>query len=100
MENGSLEVVDMDFVFDDVEAEVVGFAVGARFCATAGHQGGKGLRVVIATSFASEGGIGFDHGRASDLVAPDDEGLVKEAVAFEILDESGGRLCGCSRSSL
>ena len=48
MQDGGLEVVDVDLVLGDVEAEVVGFAVGAGFGAATGHQGGEGLRVVVA----------------------------------------------------
>ena len=32
-----MEVVDVDFVLGDVEAKVIGFAVGAGFAAAAGH---------------------------------------------------------------
>ena len=94
VEDGGLEVVDVDLVFGDVEAEVVGSAVGAGFGAAAGHEGGEGLRVVVASGFAAEGGVGFDHGGAPEFAAPDDEGFIEESVAFEVLNEGGGGLGG------
>ena len=94
VEDGGLEVVDVDFVLGDVEAEVVGLAVGAGFGAAAGHQGGEGLGVVVAAGLTAEGGVGFDHGGAAEFAAPDDEGFVEEAVAFEILNEGRGGLGG------
>jgi len=94
MEDGGLKVVDVDFVLGDVEAEVVGFAVGSGFGAATGHEGGEGLGMVVAAGFTAEGGFGFDHGGAAGFAAPNDEGFVEEAVAFEVLDEGGGGLGG------
>ena len=82
MKDGGLEVVDVDFVLGDVEAEVVGLAVGAGFGAAASHESGEGLRVVVASGFSAEGRVGFDHGGAAEFAAPDDEGFVEEAVSF------------------
>ena len=94
VEDSGLEVVDVDFFVDDVEAEVIGFSVGAGFGAAAGHEGGEGLRVVVASGFAAERGVGFDHGGAAEFAAPDNEGFVEETVTFEILDEGRGGLGG------
>lgn len=92
MENGGLKVVDVNLSLSDVEAEVVGFTVGAGLGAAAGHEGGEGLRVVIASRFATQGWIGFDHGSAAEFASPDDEGFIKKAVSLEIFDEGGGGL--------
>lgn len=100
MENGGLKVVDVNLSLSDVEAEVVGFTVGAGLGAAAGHEGGEGLRVVIASRFATQGWIGFDHGSAAEFATPDDEGFVEEAVAFEILNERGGGLRGSGAVTL
>lgn len=94
VEDGGLEVVDVDFILGDVEAEVIGLAIGAGFGAAARHEGGESLRVVVAAGFASEGRIGFDHGGAAKFATPDDEGFVEKAVTFEVLDEGGGGLGG------
>ena len=91
MQDGRLEVVNVDFVLGDMEAEVVGLAVGAWFGAAAGHKGGEGLRVVVTSGFTAEGRVGFDHRSAAEFPAPDDEGFVEESVALEVLNEG----CGC-----
>ena len=88
--------MDVDFVLGDVKAEIIGFAVGAGFGSAAGHEGGEGLRVVIATGLTAEGRVGFNHGGAAEFAAPDDESFVEEAVAFEVLNEGGGGLGGLS----
>ena len=94
VEDGSLEIVDVDFVFGDVEAELIGFAIGPGLGATAGHEGGEGLRVVIAAGVTTKGRVGFNHGSAAEFAAPDDEGFIKKAVSLEIFDEGGGGLRG------
>src|SRR5688572_6870520 len=49
VQDGSLKVVDVDLVFGDVIAEVVGGAVAETgFDAAAGHPDGEGVRVMIA----------------------------------------------------
>ena len=75
MQDGRLEVVNVNFVLGDMEAEVVGLAVGAWFGAAAGHKGGEGLRVVVTSSLAAEGRVGFDHRSAAEFSAPDDKSI-------------------------
>lgn len=62
VEGGGLEVVDVDRVFDDVVAVVVGFAVGdARLDAAAGHPEGEAAAVVVAAVVGlGEGPLGVD----------------------------------------
>ena len=60
------EIVDVDFVFGDVEAELTGFAIGPGLGATTGHEGGEGLRVVIAAGVTTKGGVGFTMGVRPD----------------------------------
>ena len=92
MQDGRLEVVNVDFVPGDMEAEVVGLAVASWFGAAAGHEGGEGLRVVVTSGLAAEGRVGFYHRSAAEFSAPDDEGLVEESVAFEVLNKGRGCL--------
>ena len=94
VKDGGLEVVDVDLFVSNMEAEVIGGTVGAGFGAAASHEGGEGLRVVVASGLAAKGGVGFDHGGASKFAAPDDEGFIEQAVAFEVLNERGGGLGG------
>ena len=54
VEDGGLEVVDVDRVFSDVESEVVGGTVGSAWAdPAAGHPHGVGLGVVVAAHGAA-----------------------------------------------
>ena len=49
VQNGGVEVVDVDYFFDGFEAEFVGGAVDvAAFDAAAGHPDGEAVGVVVA----------------------------------------------------
>ena len=94
VKDGGLKVMDVNLISGDVEAEVIGLAIGSGLSSAACHQSGESLRVMVATRFTPEGGIGFDHGRASEFSSPDDEGFVEEPMAFEILNEGSSGLGG------
>lgn len=95
VEDGGLDVVDVDGIFDGVEAEFIGLSVGdAGFDPAAGEPHGEGLGVVVAALGAAERGAGFDHGGASEFAAPDDECVFEEAALFEVGDEGGAGLIG------
>ncbi len=95
VEEGGLDIVDVDGVLDDIVAEFVGGAVdGAGLNAAAGHPHGEGFGVVVAAAGAAEGGVAFDHGGAAEFAAPDDEGFVEEAALFEVGDEGGAGAVG------
>ena len=88
VEDGGVEVVDVDFVFDGVEAEFVGFSVGeAAFDAASGEDHGEGVGVVVSAVVAE-----LVHGGAAEFAAPDDEGFVEHAALFEVGDEGGAGL--------
>ena len=54
VEDGGVEVVDVDLILSDADAAVVGGAVdGATFDAGAGHPVSEGVRVVIAPGIGS-----------------------------------------------
>jgi hypothetical protein len=83
VQESRVEVVDVDFVFDDVEAEFIGFTHGySGFKAAAGHPHGKSLRMMIAAEFATGVGIAFDHRRTSKFAAPQYERVVEKAALF------------------
>ena len=92
LEDGGIDGVQVDWVFDDIVGEVVGGAVDdTSFDAAAGHPHAEVTRVVIASvGFAGQRALGVDG--AAELTAPDDEGVLEQAAAFEIDDEGGGRL--------
>ena len=92
LEDGGIDGVEVDWVFDDVVGEVVGGTVhDASFDAAAGHPHAEVARVVIASvGFAGQRALGVDG--AAEFTAPDDEGVLEQAAAFEIDDEGGGCL--------
>ena len=93
-----LKVVDVNGILDDVESEVVGGAEGhARLDAAACDPHRERLRMMIAACGAAERWIGFDHRRASEFAAPDDERVVEQSLAFQIGHECGRCLVGVLR---
>ena len=64
-------VVDMESVFNSVEAEVVGFSNdNSRSHSSAGHPHGESVRIMVtAVPF-------LRHGRAAKLTPPDHKGLL------------------------
>src|SRR5580698_10308674 len=99
VEDGGVEIVDVDGVADDIVPEVVGLAIHAGFYAAAGHPDGKAAGVVVAAV------VLFGKGALAiicpaEFAAPDDEGLVEQAALFEIEDEGCGGLVGVFALSL
>ena len=87
-----VEVVGVDSVFSDVEAEVVGLAIdGAGLGAAAGHPHGVGVFVVVAAG----GGLGavligtLAQGGAAKFAAPDHEGFIQQAALLEVAHQRG-----------
>jgi hypothetical protein len=83
-----VEVADVEWVFDDVVAEVVGLAVDLRrlWSAATGHPHAEAAWVVIATVvFFGEAALAVDG--ATEFAAPDDEGVIEHAALLEIFDE-------------
>ena len=92
VQDGGLEVVDMDRVLLRIETEVVGGAEGhAGLDAAAGHPDREGFSVVVSSVFLTVGAA-LRVGRPAELAAPDDERLVEHAALLEILDQGGRRL--------
>ena len=86
VEHGGVEVADVDGVFDGIVAEVVGSSVdGAAIDSAAGKEHGVTLDVVVASA-------ALCHRSASELAAPDDQCVVKQPAALEVVDEGGGAL--------
>ena len=79
MQNGGLQVVDVDRILHRVKAEFVGRAVGdPRLDAAAGQPHGECLRVMVSAQFAAQGGIRLDHRRTAELPAPNHQRFVKQ----------------------
>ena len=92
VQDGRLEVVDVDRVVLGVETEVVGGAEGhAGLDAAAGHPDREGFAVVVSSVFLTVGAA-LRVGRPAELAAPDDERLVEHAALLEVFDQGGRRL--------
>ena len=84
IEDRGVDVMNMNFVLDGVEAELVGRAEGgAGFDAAAGHEHAETVRVVVAAVLA------FGHRGPAEFTAPDDEGAFEESPALEVFDQRG-----------
>ena len=95
MERGGLEIVDVDGVGEDIDAEVIGFAVGdAWFDAPAGHPRGVSVGVMVPAPAFAVVEFALDERGATEFAAPDDESILEETEALEILDEGGAGLIG------
>jgi hypothetical protein len=93
VEQGGVQVVDVDGVFDDVVAEVVDGAVGQADPDAAGQPDGEAARVVVAAVvLRGQGGLA-EYG-PTELAAPDEEGVVQQPAALSVGDEGGRRLVG------
>src|SRR5437867_1925255 len=88
MEDGCVQVVDVNLVFDNMESQFVSLAdCDSGFGAGAGHPNCEGLGMMVSAPFSAEIGVGLDHGRAAKLPAPENEGAWEQSAIFEIFDE-------------
>ena len=77
VENGGVEVVDVDFVFDGGKAEFVGGAVGeTAFDTTSCKPDGEAMVVVVATT-----GTFRDRGSA-EFSTPENESVFEETTGL------------------
>ena len=75
-----VQIMDVDFVGDGSMSVFVGFAVGHPAAnAAAGHPHREALRIVIASVLA------FRERRSAELRSPDDERILEQSSALEIL---------------
>ena len=94
VENGGMEIVDVDGVFGDVVAEFVSGTIGdARLDASASHPDRETSGVVIA-AIVFTGEFALAVGGSTKLPSPDHESVVQHTALFEILDQGSGRLVG------
>ena len=96
VEDGGVEVVDVDGVLHGGEAEVIGGTVDvAAFDTATGHPDGEAVVVVVAAfhdAFVGAGLGEFDDGGAAEFAAPEDEGFIEQAALFEIGEEGADGL--------
>ena len=85
VEDGRVEVVDVDHVFDGLVAELVGGTEAEPMLdARAGEPGGEALGVVVAAR-----GPLLERGHAAELGGPDDERVVEQSAGLEVDQERG-----------
>ena len=93
VQQGRVQIVDVNRVFDDVEAELVGRPESdPRLDPAARHPHRESLRVVVASEAASERGAGLDHGRPSEFATPDHKRVLEESALLQIHHQGGGGL--------
>ena len=89
MENRGLEVVDVHGILQGIEAEIIRATESHTGLDTAaGHPDREGLAVMVASVLLTISSTLGVRG-ASELAAPDDEGVVEHAALLEVLDQRG-----------
>ncbi|MEY3459406.1 MAG: hypothetical protein RL215_2563 [Planctomycetota bacterium] len=79
VEEGGMEIMDMDAIMDGAEPEFVRFAPGHSTANTApGEPCGEAIVVVIAS------GAIFGGGGASKFTSPEDERVFEQSALFEV----------------
>ena len=90
VEEGGLEVVDVDLVLDRVEADVVRGSVGdAGFDAATGHPDGEGVGMVVPSPALAIFHRALKEGGATELASPDHQGVIEQPSLFEVLNKGG-----------
>src|SRR5262245_54742211 len=84
-----MEIMHVHRVLHDVIAEIIGGPVSyARLDAPSGHPDRKTTRMMIAPE-AVLLDLALAVGGASELPAPNDQGIVQQSSLFEVVHESG-----------
>ena len=86
MQDGGVQVVDMDLVLGGIVTELVGRTVSeSRFCTATGQPHRESVRVVIPA-------VGPLHARsASEFSTPPDQGVFEQSTGLEIAQQSANR---------
>jgi len=91
MQGGGTEVADVNGIFHDVVAEVVGHAMHATTGnSPTSHPHAKATTVVVAAGIQSALAVNT----TTELAAPDDEGVVEHTALLKIGNQRSGRLVG------
>ncbi len=91
MQDGRMQVLDVERLLDGGAAELVGFAHGdAALDAAAGEPHGEAVCIVVAA-----GALGVLGGRLpAELAAPDNQRRVQQATLFQVFEQAGDRFVG------
>jgi len=87
-----MQVMDMNFVFDDIEPEIVS---STDYLSTldpaTGHPHAESRRVVIATGLYCGFAV-LDHRGPTKFSSPNNQRSIQEAQSFQVFQQSSGRL--------
>ena len=90
-----LEIVYMNRVLSDSEAELITFAVGdAPLETAAGHEHRIAVRIVVPTEHLASGCAALPERSPSELTAENDQGRLKQAPALQVIQQRRDRLVG------
>ena len=95
MKQGGLEVVNVNGVFCDVKADVIGLAVSdAWFDSSARHPDRESVGVVVTAPSWAVLKVALKKRSTAELASPDDEGVIEESPLFKVLNKPGRGLIG------
>src|SRR5438046_3137615 len=90
VQDGGLQIVDVNFVFRDTEYEFIGrTVVQAAFDSAAGHDHRVTIRVMIAAENRTGSGSAFAERCAAKFAAKDDQSFVEQTALAKVLEERG-----------
>ena len=91
VEDGGVEVMDIDLVHGGFVAEFVGLAMGdSALDPAAGEPSGEAMRIVIPAGF----GPLLSDRQTPEFTTPEHEGVLEKPALVEVLEEGGHRLIG------
>src|SRR5205814_5596607 len=91
MEDGGVQVMDVDLVLDGVPAELVGGAVNDAALDAAARQPHRETEGMMLPAVGPLGSR-----RPAELAAPDDQRVVEQAAGFEVFEQPSNRQIGGS----
>src|SRR4051812_4186535 len=92
VQDGRLEVVNVDLVDERIVAELVRFAIAdAGLDAAAGHPNRESIRMMVAAHRLGVFDFSLQEWRAAKPAAPDDKRVVQQAALLEVFDQGGRR---------
>ncbi len=97
VQDGRVQVVDVDPARNDSVAHVIGCAKGeTALDSTASHPRAEAFRLVFAAVFLDRGGAAevLTPRRAPEFPAPQDKGVLEQAPGFEVLEQACNGLIG------
>src|SRR5262249_50997384 len=86
VEQGGVQVVDVDLLLDGAEAELVGGPGGQ---ATLDPPAGQPHREAVVVMVPAAQGGQFGHRGAAELAAPQDQGAVEQPAHLQVVEEGG-----------